>query len=425
MSRLLTSPFGSLLLVRLASLLLIGCLATAVIAQEPATEPAPAEAAAAPAEAPAPNPAGLAAKQAFDALQTQWSDLIGKINAAVEQRRGAPANQRAELDAQIVDLRRQADGLVDKIVDAALKVYQAAPTDYPEINQTLLAILQFYLVGDRQGDGGDQYEKAFVPLKAMLEAGAGEQWPYLWTWAGIAAYCSHEFDLAGQYFDQAKAAGALGDDPPSRDPADPRAKLWQTAQQFQESLPAIKQAWAKEQTLRAAEAQADDLPRVKLTTSQGDVVIELFENEAPQAVANFLTLVKQGFYDGVVFHRVLPGFMAQGGDPTGTGSGGPGYSIRCECYTPQLRRHFRGSLSMAHAGKDTGGSQFFLTFVPTSFLDGRHTVFGRVIEGMDKAASIRRRDPQSPNPPQPDRIIKAEVLRDRGHDYNFARLPER
>ena len=130
--------------------------------------------------------------------------------------------------------------------------------------------------------------------------------------------------------------------------------------------------------------------RVKLSTTRGDIVIELFENEAPQAVANFLTLVKDGFYDGVVFHRVLPGFMAQGGDPTGTGSGGPGYSIKCECYQPNYRRHFRGSLSMAHAGRDTGGSQFFLTFVPTSFLDGKHTVFGRVIEGMDVAAGLKR-----------------------------------
>jgi len=142
-------------------------------------------------------------------------------------------------------------------------------------------------------------------------------------------------------------------------------------------------------------------------------------------VANFLTLVKDGFYNGVVFHRVLPGFMAQGGDPTGTGSGGPGYSIKCECYQPNFRHHFRGTLSMAHAGRDTGGSQFFLTFVPTPPLDGKHTAFGRIVEGMDVAASLKRIDPESSVRPTPDRIVKAEVLRDRGHEYKFDKLPGR
>ncbi|MCC6494085.1 MAG: peptidylprolyl isomerase [Pirellulales bacterium] len=163
------------------------------------------------------------------------------------------------------------------------------------------------------------------------------------------------------------------------------------------------------------------MPRVKFTTTKGDVVIELFENEAPQSVANFITLVKQGFYNGVSFHRVIPGFMAQGGDPEGTGMGGPGYTIRDEQRAPGARRHFRGSLSMANTGRpNTGGSQFFLTFVPTSFLDGKHAVFGRVIEGMDVAASLNRGEP----PRNPDKILKAEVLRDRGHAYEFEKLPE-
>ncbi|MEM6799386.1 MAG: peptidylprolyl isomerase [Planctomycetota bacterium] len=165
------------------------------------------------------------------------------------------------------------------------------------------------------------------------------------------------------------------------------------------------------------------MPRVKFATSKGDIVIELFENEAPQAVGNFVTLVKQGFYDDVVFHRVLPRFMAQGGDPTGTGTGGPGYNIRCECYQDNARKHFRGTLSMAHAGRDTGGSQFFLTFMPTSHLDGKHTVFGRVIEGMPVLAELQRVDPGEGG--NIDRIVKAEVLRDRGHEYTFEKLPGR
>ena len=151
--------------------------------------------------------------------------------------------------------------------------------------------------------------------------------------------------------------------------------------------------------------------------AEGTLVIELFENEAPGAVGNFVSLVQKKYYDGLTFHRVLPGFMAQGGDPSGNGSGGPGYQIYCECNKPEARMHFRGSLSMAHAGPDTGGSQFFLTFLPTTQLNKRHTVFGRVIEGFDVLAKIQRRDPQAPNPPLPDRIVKAEVVRKRDHEY--------
>lgn len=175
----------------------------------------------------------------------------------------------------------------------------------------------------------------------------------------------------------------------------------------------------RELVIRANEAAADDLPRVKLTTSKGDIVLELFENDAPETVGNFISLVKDGYYDGLTFHRVLDGFMAQGGCPTGDGTGGPGYNINCECYKPEYRRHFTGSLSMAKGrARNSGGSQFFLTFVRTDNLDGKHTVFGRVIDGMDVVKALQRIDPQRPNPEiKADTIKKAEVLRDRGHEY--------
>ncbi|MCC7087429.1 MAG: peptidylprolyl isomerase [Pirellulales bacterium] len=189
--------------------------------------------------------------------------------------------------------------------------------------------------------------------------------------------------------------------------------------------------WNREQQLRAAEAKADDLPRVKLHTSQGDMVVELFENEAPNTVANFISLVESGFYDGTKFHRVLPGFVAQGGDPRTKDTAaaaqraddGPGYSIECECTKPEHRVHFRGTLSMAHKGLNTGGSQFFITFVPTGNLDGQHTVFGRVIDGIDVLAKLQRVDPEKPKPGMtPDAIIKAEVLRKRNHAYEPKKL---
>ncbi len=130
---------------------------------------------------------------------------------------------------------------------------------------------------------------------------------------------------------------------------------------------------------------------VKIITSQGDIVIELFDKQAPITVGNFLLLVEDGYYDGVVFHRIIPHFMAQGGDPTGTGRGGPGFTIPDET-VPELR-HDRGMMSMAKAeAPDTGGSQFFICYTRerTQHLDGVHAVFGRVIEGMEVADQLRK-----------------------------------
>ncbi|MFA8437948.1 peptidylprolyl isomerase [Pueribacillus sp. YX66] len=130
----------------------------------------------------------------------------------------------------------------------------------------------------------------------------------------------------------------------------------------------------------------------KITFENGEeIIIELFPNEAPNTVANFEKLANSGFYNGVTFHRVIPGFVAQGGDPTGTGAGGPGYTIKCET-EGNPHKHVAGSLSMAHAGKDTGGSQFFIVHEPQPHLDGVHTVFGQVIDGMDIVLRIQQGD---------------------------------
>ncbi|MDO5580699.1 MAG: peptidylprolyl isomerase [Planctomycetia bacterium] len=183
-----------------------------------------------------------------------------------------------------------------------------------------------------------------------------------------------------------------------------------------------KKYWPEEKALREKQAK-EDLPLVRLKTTKGDIVLELFKDEAPNAVGNFLTLVDKGFYKDVPFHRVLPYFMAQGGDPTGSGAGGPGYCIPCECRQENARKHFRGSISMAHAGPDTGGSQFFLTFVPTFFLNNQHTVFGRVVEGMNVLSELQRIDPEGENLPAPDKILDAKI--ERGKPFSFKKLPSR
>lgn len=122
--------------------------------------------------------------------------------------------------------------------------------------------------------------------------------------------------------------------------------------------------------------------KIKFTTNKGVFVAEMFEDKAPLTTKNFIELVEKGFYDGIIFHRVIDGFMIQGGDPTGTGMGGPGYKIKDE-FGEGLKHDDEGILSMANAGPNTGGSQFFITLAPAPWLNGHHAIFGKVVEGMD------------------------------------------
>ena len=135
-----------------------------------------------------------------------------------------------------------------------------------------------------------------------------------------------------------------------------------------------------------------------ISTDKGDMVIELFADKTPKTVNNFVFLAREGFYDNTIFHRVIADFMVQGGDPTGTGTGGPGYRFADE-FHPDLKHDKPGILSMANAGPNTNGSQFFITHVPTAWLNNKHSVFGQVIEGMDVLMSIPPRDPMRPEYP--------------------------
>ena len=150
-----------------------------------------------------------------------------------------------------------------------------------------------------------------------------------------------------------------------------------------------------------------------LVTEKGEIKIELFASKAPLTVNNFIFLARAGYYDGTTFHRVLADFMAQGGDPTGTGGGGPGYHFEDE-FHPDLRFDGAGYFAMANGGPNTNGSQFFITFGPTEYLTGSHTIFGKVVEGMDVVLSLTLRDPQE-NP---------DYLGDLLHTVEIAEIPE-
>ena len=148
--------------------------------------------------------------------------------------------------------------------------------------------------------------------------------------------------------------------------------------------------------LKIYDRDTNELSKCKfavIKTDKGDMIAELYPDETPQTVANFVELAKSGFYDGLNFHRVIPNFVIQGGCPYGNGVGGPGWRIKCEC-VGQKRKHNRGSLSMAHAGRDTGGSQFFVCHSPQPHLNGVHTIFGELIDDESKSVldAIRQGD---------------------------------
>ena len=145
--------------------------------------------------------------------------------------------------------------------------------------------------------------------------------------------------------------------------------------------------------------------KVTFRTNQGTFKVEMLEDSAPKTAENFITLVQKGFYNGVIFHRVIDGFMIQGGDPTGTGRGGPGYQIPDE-FGKGLRHDVEGMLSMANAGPNTGGSQFFVTLAPTPWLDGKHAIFGKVIEGMDVVRKIGKVQTRPGDRPAQDVVME-------------------
>ena len=153
-----------------------------------------------------------------------------------------------------------------------------------------------------------------------------------------------------------------------------------------------------------------------LHTDLGDIKVRLFADLVPTTVNNFVFLSREGFYNGTIFHRVIKDFMAQGGDPTGTGRGGPGYQFRDE-FNAKLRHDKPGVLSMANAGPNTNGSQFFITFVPTPWLDNKHTVFGEVTEGMDVVLSIPERDPRYQT--KAGKLISIEIIEEKKLKFSF------
>lgn len=335
----------------------------------------------------------------FQQVLGDWKALLKEMRDLRTRYATASSDQEASMQQQWAALVQKGNQMLPRLRDAALRAYERAPDQDAQVTRLLVSFADDYLQRD-------QYEEVVAIGRALSNQPPADK--KIFNLAGRAAFCLNQFDDAEQWLKQAQEAGVLDDQ----------------GAEFLALIPEHKTMWAEELMLRQAEDLArqnndpNRLPEVKLQTTQGDIVLLLFEDQAPETVANFISLVEQGFYNGLTFHRVLPGFMAQGGCPKGDGTGGPGYQIYDEYDKPNARKHFRGSLSMAKtAAPNSGGSQFFITFRPTPHLNGKHTVFGRVIEGWDVLAKIQRRNPEDPNPPPPDKILKAEVLVKRNHEY--------
>jgi cyclophilin family peptidyl-prolyl cis-trans isomerase len=365
-----------------------------------------------PPEPPQSGKAGPAAAE-FRQVFGKWKALLEEFANLRTRYLEADDKERKQMEKRWDQLIAEGMELQPQLVAAAERAFAEAPRADKQITEFLNAILATDF-------DYDDYENVVQIGKLLIENHAGD--PRAAALTGVAAAVVGDFDTAEKYLNQAKKEGVLEDKnaPP---------QLIKRIKLYAASLAAMKKNWEAEQKIRRKEDEAGDLPRVLIKTNRGDMEAELFENEAPNTVANFITLAEKGFYNGLTFHRVIPHFMAQGGDPKGDGTGGPGYNIPFEGDRPDHRLHFRGSLSMALGpGKNTGGSQFFICFTP-GFpewpLNDRYTVFGRVVKGLDVLAKIQRRDlEKNPNAPDPDKILEIKVLSKRDHPYTVKKAGE-
>ena len=334
------------------------------------------------------------ARNMYIAKMGEWKQMLKDLQKLRSDFDLAKPSELAAIRKSWAATIAKAEPLLPQLRNAAVAAYAESPNTDRQLTRLLVDFAEKAILAD-------DYEVAEHISVSMLRSSAEER--RLYKIAGISSFARHNFEDAQQYFQKAEQFGAMDQ---------------MGANYFGEIKKGYIKYWEQEQLIRAAEVKADDLPLVRLTTSAGVVELELYENEAPETVGNFISLIEQGYYDGLSFHRVLQNFMAQTGCPTGDGSGGPGYKIYCECLRKDFRRFFTGTLGMAHAGPNTGGSQFFITFRPTGNLNAKHTAFGRVTKGLEIVRKIARVDPDKPDAKlKPDSIITAEVIRKRDHDY--------
>lgn len=340
------------------------------------------------------------------AATTEMREHLKKMReVVVRYNTNRVAEKDREYNRQWIELTQAGEPIHRRMVEAALAEYQSDPANKTAIADMLWRILE------RNADE-DRFE-GMLPVAQALMANKYPQEKLL-SVAALTAFAVCDFAALKPLVNELVNTG----------------QATPLMQGLQQNMVQLEKAWQAELAAREKDAQGEPLPRVMLHTTKGDIEIELFENQAPETVANFISLIEADFYDGHAFHRVLEHFMAQTGCPTGDGTGGPGYTIYNETDKPGARDFFRGTLGLALAqDPNSGGSQFFISFLPTFQLNDGFTAFGRVVSGIEVLGNLVRIDPDKPKEEDepkaiPDEIISIEVLGKRSHEYKPNKVPQ-
>lgn len=371
------------------------------------------------------NPAEIGPKnKAFAEKFVEWKEFLKGMLALKTEFQTAKSDRQATIETEYYEKLKTGEKMQKEMYDLGIAAFEEAPYKNVQVARFLWGLLQWEYARDN-------YEKCFsIASKLIGSVPEGEK-PAVadYLFGGFSALTIMELDKAEEWFNAAKEEAKKQDIPFDtvlqdfvRMTSPPKTLGTSSAKDVLYShFDEFKKSWPAEQEIRKKEAEAPEdqkNPRVVIKTSKGDITVELFENEAPNAVASFISLVEKGAYSDSPFHRVLPGFMAQGGGAN------VDYVFDCECYKPEARKHFRGSLATANAGPNTNSSQFYMTFAPIFNLDGNYTVFGRIVDGIEVLAEIQRIDPEDKvQLYEPDKIIKAEVLSKRDHEYKPVTRP--
>lgn len=336
--------------------------------------------------------------------------------------------QTKPIQRQWLEMLDNGRKLHQEMVDAALAEYQREPDRASSTAQLLFGIAA-------QNADHDRFD-GMLDIVLELEK-RGFSAPQFSLCFGLTAAAHNQFETAKPHIEIARkkldqGMIELGRDKTMTDEQRQAMgkKLFDVFSLLTElsNVEQLDPLWEEEQKFRAEDQQGTPLPRVLIQTTKGELIVELFENQAPNTVANFISLCEKGFYDGLPFHRVITHFMAQGGCPNRDGTGDPGYSIRTELSAPH-RKFFRGTLGMAMSGApDSAGSQFFVCYLPRTYLNGKFVAFGRVVEGMNVLSDITHINPDEEENKEeklegPDEIISTKILRKREHAYVPEKIP--
>ena len=360
------------------------------------------------------GPANSAQQKPYSELVSEIQENEAKINRLFSSMPIAfPDKQQGYLN-EIERLKTSNESLSAQLDEAAYKAYELDPENNVKAGQLVFRQITRRLDPPNENQKFDPkgaLEIAAMMMKAGLDNGAipgAVQFKDVAYQAFRASYALQDFERAQLMLDKINEQGV------------------ELRPEISAKLEDTVRKWKEELMIRRLETSNNDLPIVKLETTEGTITLELFENHAPQTVGNFIYLIEQGFYDDKTFFLVQPGKFAQSGCPNGDGSGDAGYRIPCECYREKIRNHFTGTISMANAGKDTASSQFFITEQPNAQWDGRYTAFGRVVEGLEVLFKLQMVDKTKPSARDvtPSKITKATVVRKRGHEYTPTRLKE-